>query len=63
METTRSHPRTLEQAFGPYAGRYIHPMGSDKFKMPRRKMSPTARSYLVMLVLVAVAALCVWVKA
>lgn len=57
METTRTHPRTLEVAFGPYArGSVLHPMGSDKFKMPRRKASPMLGVYLAALAICGVAA-------
>ena len=47
METTRRHPRTLESAFGPYSRGPIHPMGSDKRKLPRRKMAQATVSYLI----------------
>ena len=56
METTRRHPRTMQEAFGPYAGRHIHSMGSDKRKLPRRKMAQATVSYLIAVVACSVAA-------
>ena len=56
METTRRHPRTMQEAFGPYAGQHIHPMGSDKCKLPRRKMTQATVSYLIAVVACSVAA-------
>ena len=50
---TRKHPRTLEEAFGPYARtRIIHPMPEPKTP---RKVNPDA------LVTVVSALLAVWV--
>ena len=56
METTRRHPRTLEDAFGPYSRGPIHPMGSDKRKLPRRKMAQATVSYLIAVVACSAAA-------
>lgn len=56
METTRRHPRTMEDAFGPYARGPINPIGSDKRKLPRRKMAQATVSYLIAVVACSAAA-------
>jgi len=48
--------RTLTEAFGAHTSTTIHPMGSDKHKLPRRKMAQATVSYLVMVVVCSVAA-------
>ena len=39
--------RSLTEAFGPPTSTKIYPMGSDRVKLPRRKMAQATASYLV----------------
>ena len=48
--------RSLNEAFGAHTSTYIHPMGSDKRKMPRRKMAQATVSYLIAVVACSAAA-------
>lgn len=58
--TTRSHPRTLTQAFGPYTDRKLYPMGSDKKRKPRvPRMSKDFWTYLTAALVVGGAAIAV----
>lgn len=59
METSRSYPRTMQQAFGAYTNNTLHPMGSDKFKPRRRKLAPHLVAYLLIVVIMTVCALIV----
>ena len=56
METTKRHPRSMVEAWGPYARGPINPMGSDKRKLPRRKMAQATVSYLIAVVACSAAA-------
>jgi len=35
MNTTRRHPRTLNEAFGPYTSQHVEPMPSEPSKWER----------------------------
>ena len=48
--------RSLSEAFGAHTSTYIQPMGSDKRKLPRRKMAQVTVSYLIAVVACSVAA-------
>ena len=48
--------RSLNEAFGAHTSTHIHPMGSDKRKIPRRKMAQATVSYLIAVVACSVAA-------
>lgn len=39
--------RSLNEAFGAHTSTHIHPMGSDRVKLPRRKMAQATVSYLI----------------
>ena len=39
--------RSLNEAFGAHTSTHIHPIGSDKRKLPRRKMAQATVSYLI----------------
>lgn len=51
--------RSLTEAFGAHTSTHIRPMGSDRIRLRRRKMSPALKSYLIAFAACAVATLTV----